>query len=268
MINSTHNSGNDGDSTGSDFSPSPPIYVLAVVVILTAVASILGNSLVQIAFWRTKSLKQSSPATLVMVLACVDLCMATFVMPFVVITALHDKWFLNHDLCVATGFINTLLTALQFGILFSISINRFSAVSNPHRYQVKWTTKITYGMISFVFGHSLLWSLMPFMGWGGYGFSPGTLYCNIDWSKHKSHSISLFAFCYIIPAIIAGILYIAVYIKTRRIGKGHAADVRENRKDLNVVNGGRDEESCSDMHGRTLTDSTFSLNMKGKICFN
>lgn len=234
----------NGNATSHDFSPSGGIYVLVVVVVLTAIASVAGNFLVQIAFWRTKTLRESSPATLVMVLAFVDFCMAILVMPFVVTTALHGEWYQSHDVCVASGFSNTLLTAIQFGVLFSISINRFAAVSFPHRYQLKWKTRTTYIMIAFVVFHSLLWSIMPFIGWGGYDYIPGTLFCNINWSEHKAHATCLLVCCYIIPAVIAALLYITVYVKVRKMGQSPAAQLRMGSQlDLRIGRIGRDEES-------------------------
>jgi hypothetical protein len=242
----------NGNGTTHEFTPSAGIYVLAVVVVLTAVVSVLGNLLVQIAFWRTKSLKGSSPGTLVMVLALMDFSMATLVMPFVVTTALHGEWSQSHGLCVASGFLNTLLTAIQFGVLFSISLNRFTAVSFPHRYQLKWKTTTTYIMIILVVAHSLLWSIMPFLGWGGYDYIQGTLFCNINWSEHKAHSTSLFVFCYIIPAVIAALLYITVYVKVRKMGKSPIAQLRMGSQlDLRIGQIERDENSFySDGHSK------------------
>ena len=234
----------NGNNTTSKDEPSGGIYVLVVVLILTAIASILGNLLVQIAFWRTKSLKASSPGTLVMVLALADFCMAILVMPFVITIALDGEWSYSHGLCVASGFLNTFLTAIQFGLLFSISINRFMAVSFPHRYQLKWKTNTTYVMMFLVVGHSLLWSVMPFLGWGGYDYIQGTLFCNINWSEHKAHSTSLFAFCYIIPAVIAALLYITVYVKIRKMSQSPIAQLRMGSQlDLRIRQIENDEQS-------------------------
>lgn len=256
---------NIGNGTASEFNPSPGIYVLVVVVILTAIASVVGNFLVQIAFWRTTSLKVSSPAILVMVLALADFGMAVLVMPFVVSTALHGKWSQSHGLCVASGFLNTLLTAIQFGVLFSISINRFIAISYPHRYQLKWKTTTTYVMIFLVVFHSLLWSIMPFLGWGGYEYIRGTLFCNINWTHHKAHSTSLLAFCYIIPALIATILYITVYTKIRKMGQSPIAQLRmSSQLDLRVRTE-RDNDSLSaDGHSKfSVNDLSSSPGKKG-----
>ena len=257
---------NASNGTNSDFAPTAAIHVLVVVVSLTAVASVLGNLLVQVAFWRTKNLKASPPGVLVMTLAFVDFCMAIFVMPFVVITALHDRWYLGHELCVASGFMNTLLTAMQFGVLFSISINRFSAVSNPHRYQFKWTIKLTYSMVAIVFGHSLFWSLLPFVGWGGYDYASGTLFCNINWSEHKAHSSTLFVCCYILPAVIGAILYIVVYVKIRKIAKSPIANTRGSQKDVRTIKVEKDYDSYSDVYLKNAVSvTTFSMNMKGNF---
>ena len=258
----------NGNGTDNEFTPSGGIYVLAVVIILTAVASVLGNLLVQVAFWKTKSLQVSSPATLVMVLALVDFFMAILVMPFVVTTALHGKWSQSHGLCVASGFLNTLLTAIQFGVLFSISTNRFTAVSFPHRYQLKWKTNTTYVMILMVVAHSLIWSIMPFLGWGGYDYIQGTLFCNINWSEHKAHSTSLFVFCYIIPALIAALLYTTVYVKVRKMSQSPIAQLRMGSQlDLRIGQIEREETSFySDGHSKISGgDPSSSQGKKGRV---
>jgi hypothetical protein len=260
----------NANGTEHEFTASGGIYVLVAVVILTAIASVLGNLLVQVAFWKTTCLRASSPATLVMVLALVDFLMAILVMPFVVTTALHGRWYQSHGLCVASGFLNTILTAIQFGVLFSISLNRFSAVSFPHRYQLKWKTKTTYVMISVVFLHSLLWSIMPFLGWGGYDYIEGTLFCNINWSEHKSHSTSLFAFCYIIPALVAALLYMTVYVKIRKMGQSPIAQLRMGSQlDLRIGQIGRDDNSFySDVHSKiNSNDPSSSPGKKGRVWF-
>ena len=240
--------------------------MLVVVLLLTAVASVVGNLLVQVAFWRTAVLRTSSPATLVMVLAFVDFCMAIFVMPFVVTTALHGKWFQSHGLCVASGFLNTFLTAIQFGVLCSISINRFTAVSFPRHYQVSWGTKTTYAMISVVVAHSLVWALMPFLGWGGYDFIPGTLFCNINWSEHKAHSTSLFACCYVVPAVVAAVLYITVYVRIRKMARSPIAQLRMgSQSDLRI--GRRDDDSvCSIGQSKiSINETSSSPSKKGSL---
>lgn len=258
---------NSSNATSSDFTPTAAIHVLVVVVTLTAIASVLGNLLVQVAFWRTKNLKASPPGVLVMALAFVDFCMAIFVMPFVVITALHNRWYLSQEVCIASGFMNTLLTAIQFGVLFSISINRYSAVSNPHRYQLKWTIKLTYSIIAVVFGNSLFWSLLPFVGWGGYDYTPGTLFCNINWSEHKAHSSTLFVCCYILPALIGAILYVVVYFKIRKIAKGPISNMKGSPKDVQTMKvEQKDYDSYSDVYLKNAVSvSTFSMNMKGRF---
>ena len=259
----------NGNGTKREFSPSGGIYVLAVVLILTAVSSFLGNLLVQVAFWKTKALKESAPATLVMVLAFVDFCMAILVMPFVVSTVLHGEWYGSHGLCVAAGFINTFLTAIQFGLLFSISINRFTAISFPYHYQQKWKNNSTYLMISLVVGHSLLWSIMPFLGWGGYDYIQGTLFCNINWSEHKAHSTSLFVFCYIIPAVIAALLYLTVYLKIRKMGKSSIAQMRMGSQvDLRLGQIKKEEQNSYYNDGNSnfsVYDPNSTLNKKGRL---
>lgn len=259
----------NGNNTDHEFKPSGGIYVLVVVVVLTAVASTLGNILVQAAFWRTASLKASSTGTLVMTLALIDLGMAVFVMPFVITTALHGEWEQSDELCIASGFVNTLLTAIQFGLLFTISINRFIAVSFPRWYQLKSKTKTTSTMVIVVVLHSLIWSIMPFLGWGGYNYIQGTLFCNINWSEHKAHSATLFTFCYLIPAVIAALLYINVYVKIRKMSQSATAQFRmSSQLDLSSGRIAADESSFHSHHYHSknnVSDASSPPQTKGKL---
>ncbi|XP_046848328.1 melanopsin-B-like [Xenia sp. Carnegie-2017] len=247
------------NSNHKEFTPNAGIYFLVVAIVTTAIVSIFGNLLVHIAFWRVTSLRKSSSAILVMALATSDFCMAAFIMPLTVMTALHGESPQSHDLCVASGFLNTVLTAIQFGILCSISVNRYIAVTFPHRYQLNWKPTTTYKMLLIVLFHSVLWSIAPFCGWGGYDYIHGTLFCNINWSQHKAHSTSLLVFCYIIPAVVASMLYIAVFLKVRKMRQS------QQRK-VNKMDSGSGQETGSTLIERN--ERSFNNGENCRTCEN
>lgn len=194
--------------------------VYAVVMAIILAAAIFGNLLILLAVYRTSTLKRTTAVILVINLASVDVLVSSFIIPFVIIVAITNTWKLPAFLCVATGFMNAFLTAAQLLALFNISVNRYIAVAFPHMYETRCTKKLTVLMVTAGWLYSLLWTLMPFFGWGKIGFDKGSLFCNTLWSKeHQNYAIVLQTMCYIIPALLAFVLYFRVYRKVRSRSK-------------------------------------------------
>lgn len=214
MANSSFNS---SSSSNQQVSRGATIFYCFVMALILTTA-VFGNSLVLLAVKRTKSLRNSA-AILVVNLACVDLAVTICIVPFVIVTASTQGWVLSEELCRATGFFNSFLTAAQIMALLHISVNRFAAVTYPHSYDTKLSKKLTLIMVIAGWIHSIFWCLMPFYGWGAIGFIEGTLFCNILWSQQISFAATVQVMCYFIPCFIAGVLYLGVYINIRKHSK-------------------------------------------------
>lgn len=194
------------------------VYAVAMAAIL--LAAIFGNLLILLAVYRTSTLKRTTAVILVVNLASVDLLVSLFIVPFVITVVVTRTWELPEFLCVATGFLNAFFTAAQLLALFHISVNRYIAVAFPHSYETQCSRKFTLLMVTAGWIYSLFWTLMPFFGWGKFGFDKGSLYCNILWSKdYQEYAIVLQTTCYIAPAMLAFILYTIVYRKVRSRSK-------------------------------------------------
>ena len=180
--------------------------------------AIFGNILVLLAVYRTKSLRTTA-AILVVNLAFVDLSITLAVVPFVMTTAVTQEWGLSWRMCKLTGFINAFLTAGQIMALLHISINRYIAVVYPHSYETRCNKRGTISAVLLTWLYSLLWTSLPFFGWGKLGFIRGTLFCNILWSEEMAYAITVQVMCYFIPGILGAILYLNVYRRVRKQGK-------------------------------------------------
>ena len=192
-------------------------YASIMGVIL--IGAILGNILVLIAVYSTLTLRTTA-AILVVNLACVDFLIAVTIVPFVATTAIAQKWILTEDVCIVTGFINAFLTAAQIMALLHISVNRFMAVARPHSYKSSCNKKATIVMVFAGWVNSIVWTSLPFWGWGKLGFVEGTLFCNILWEKEQfAYALTVQVVCYLIPPSIAAVLYLLVYVKVRSQAK-------------------------------------------------
>ena len=206
----------DRNSTVDKLSTASLVSVAAMGC--TMVFAIFGNTLVMIAVRRTKSLRTTA-AILVVNLALVDLSITVTIVPFVMTLAVTQEWVLPLAICKLTGFINAFLTAGQIMALLHISVNRYIAVAHPHSYESRCNKQGTVITVLLGWFYSLIWTLLPFFGWGKLGFIQGTLFCNIVWSEEMSYAITVQVMCYFIPSILAGFLYINVYKHVRLQGK-------------------------------------------------
>jgi len=207
--------------SSTDAVASLSIGSLLSVVSLGCVIALatFGNILVFLAVYRTKRLRRTTAAILVVNLAIVDLSITLTVVPFVMTTAVTEEWVLPWVICELTGFINAFLTAGQIMALLHISVNRYIAVAYPHSYETRCNKRGTIFAVILGWLYALIWTLMPFFGWGKLGFIRGTLFCNILWSEELSYAITVQVMCYFIPSILGAVLYLNVYRYVRLHGK-------------------------------------------------
>lgn len=208
------------NTTASPVADSISVASLLSVVAMgcTMVFAIFGNVLVILAVHRTKSLRTTA-AILVVNLALVDLSITVSIVPFVMTLAVTQEWVLPWEVCRLTGFINAFLTAGQILALFHISVNRYIAVAYPHSYETRCNKRGTICTVLLGWLFSLIWTTLPFYGWGKLGFIQGTLFCNILWSANMAYAITVHVVCYFIPSILSAVLYLGVYKHMRSQGK-------------------------------------------------
>ncbi|KAL9952509.1 hypothetical protein ACROYT_G039777 [Oculina patagonica] len=205
---------NQSNSTGPVDKLSTASLVSVAAMGCTMVFAIFGNILVIVAVRRTKSLRTTA-AILVVNLAIVDLSITVTIVPFVMALAITQEWVLPWAICELTGFINAFLTAGQIMALLHISINRYIAVAYPHSYETRCNKQGTIITVLLGWLYSLIWTLLPFFGWGKLGFIHGTLFCNILWSEAMAYAITVQIMCYFIPSILGAFLYLNVYRHVR-----------------------------------------------------
>lgn len=87
-------------------------------------------------------------------------------------------------------------------------------------------SKITKNAVRFlitsIWLYSLLWAILPLVGWGYYGPEPFGISCTIAWSKFHNSSngfsfiLSMFLLCTVLPALTIVACYLGIAWKVHK----------------------------------------------------
>lgn len=161
----------------NDTRSLPTATIHTSVLSATTLLSVVGNSLICIAFYRNRRLRTITNFY-VLSLAVMDAIMATFNLPFQVIASGLRRWPFGFNMCQFTGFLSQYWAQVSLHILALASINRYVCVVKPHRYPVFFTTKktITSILVVWIVSCALTLILIPAIP-VIYRWHPNTLYC-------------------------------------------------------------------------------------------
>ena len=189
------------------------VAIHTVILVLTAVLALTGNSLVCLAFYRNRRLRTITNFY-VLSLAISDIIMATFVSPFSSVASGFREWPFNHNFCQFAGFLVQYWSQLSLCILALASVNRYFCVIKPHRYPVLFTRKKTIYSVLGVWMFFLVQNLIsisatPII----FQWSPESLYCRATFLDERTARICyLFFGCiFIIPMSLVIFCYGRIY---------------------------------------------------------
>ncbi|XP_035000107.1 prostaglandin E receptor 2b subtype EP2 [Hippoglossus stenolepis] len=143
-------------------------------------AGVLGNImallLIKVRRGRTS---RSHYQVLVTALLLTDLLGSLSVSPVVLAAYFHNKTLVamrpNKEVCSYFGFSMTFLSLSTLGILCVIALERYLSIGHPYMYEKHLSTRCAYIVLTLVYMGSILFCIMPFMGFGDYvQYCPGT----------------------------------------------------------------------------------------------
>lgn len=204
----------------ADFNPdgskSPPgfIIVTASVLILIIIVTIIGNLLVCAAILVNSQLRSSPTMLFIFSLAISDLLTATLSMPFDVDQQLVDfKWTHSEGLCEAwtTAYLITVPSSIWN--LLVVSADRYKSLKDPlsrYRQSPFMTCKRAALVIVLVWMYSIVFALIPVMGWNYRPFSVENNTCYFNTSVNYSILSSFLNF--IFPLLVMCFLYFKIFM--------------------------------------------------------
>ncbi len=254
----------------------------AVILTLIIVLTIVGNILVILSVFTYKPLRIVQNFFIVS-LAVADLTVAILVLPLNVAYSIRGRWDFGIHVCKMWLTCDILCCTASILNLCAIAMDRFWAITDPINYAQKRTVGRVLKLIIGVWILSLLISSPPLLGWN-------------DWPDHfdvetpcslttkKSYVIYSSLGSFFIPLIIMTIVYIEIFVATRRRLRERAqaskisamalkvqgvTTVPATKIDLTTYNSGsgdREQESVSSElnNGKENDDSLNSKDMKRK----
>ena len=210
----------DPTTTGTDKVPAfPPsfVYPVATCHILIVAVAVLGNLIVCYAIITNKSLRSSPTNLFIFSLAFSDLFTATLAVPFD-IEGLFLNWAWKHGEIMCEAWITIYLITVPTSILtlLAVSVDRYKSLKDPlnrfRRFRFM-TRKRALIVISVIWLYSLIFALIPVMGWRAFKEFVYEGVCYFPFTEIYSTLSSCLNF--IIPLLVTCGIYVKIYLIAR-----------------------------------------------------
>ena len=205
-------------TTGTDAVPGfPPsfVYPVATCHILIVAVAVLGNLIVCYAIITNKSLRSSPTNLFIFSLAFSDLFTATLAVPFD-IEGLFLNWAWKHGEIMCQAWITVYLISVPTSILLAVSVDRYKSLKDPlnrfRRFRFM-TRKRALIVISVIWLYSLVFALIPVLGWRKYDEFVYEGVCSFPF--HEIYSTLSSCLNFIIPLLVTCGIYVKIYLIAR-----------------------------------------------------
>jgi hypothetical protein len=191
------------------------LLALAITIIIFAIVTILGNTLVLVTTWRERSLHEPSKYFIVC-LAVADLLVGMILEPLFVFQLVFGALARNNDVCrFMVGLDTVALTASIYSLTF-ISFDRYLKLRKPLQYRCRMTTskslKIIF-IIWFISTAFATYAATPDSGSNGILFTAKfSVSCLPDVSKAKRFYTFLAVSAFFLPTLVILIMYALIFV--------------------------------------------------------
>lgn len=214
----------------------PQWQAILITIILTfiIVVTIIGNVLVILSVFTYKPLRIVQNFFIVS-LAVADLTVAILVLPFNVVNMMIGRWVFGITLCKMWLTSDVLCCTSSILNLCAIALDRYWAITDPINYAQKRTVERVLMLIGGVWILSLVISSPPLIGWNDWPevFDSQKHPCTLN--SNPGYRIYSALGSFFIPLIIMTIVYIEIYIATKRRLRDRARASRINAMNLKAA---------------------------------
>lgn len=208
------------NETALDVTHANDVTMIAFVAFTSTciLATIVGNILVVLSIFTYRPLRGVQNYYIVS-LACADLAVAVFVMPFNVADSLAGHWQFGGVFCNMWLTFDILMCTASILNLCAIAGDRFFAIHDPINYAQKRTLRRVLAVIVIVWSASAIISIPPLFGWNNRSPNSSSLYDDINRSCQLTDEPGFVLYSasgsFYIPLVIMAFLYAKIYIATR-----------------------------------------------------
>lgn len=212
MSNTSHN------EASPSFSPNIPtgeVVGYGIVLTILAVFTLLGNSLVCLAIWRFRNLRNLTNY-FVCSLAVADLLVPLLRVIYIAVSLFAGKWLFGRTWCKISSMCGILLCGASIMHLCAISIERLIAIKWPLSYGVRVTHRRVVLALVYIWIQSAILSVLPVFGIAEHRFNPTLMECEIAWLKKPTLTVLLVVFYFFVPTSIMMFAYMLIFKEVRR----------------------------------------------------
>ncbi|XP_070558003.1 histamine H1 receptor-like [Ptychodera flava] len=207
------------------------IILLAILSCTITTVTIIGNTLILVAFFTTKNLRRLTTYFYAS-LAISDLTAGILVMPFMMSFTLAAKWNFGKAFCIAWLCIDMFVYSASVYHMCMICLDRFLAVRFPFRYRIRRTKKLILTFIVVAWCLALLTEVPATLLYEhvvGESVIPYEEECDVEWVNNVAITMVSFAITVFIPFLFMLILSALIFFTIR--GRREFSDASSPKKD-------------------------------------
>ncbi|XP_054906333.1 adenosine receptor A1-like [Poeciliopsis prolifica] len=204
---------NQSDSKSTtDIDIEQTIYTL--VEVLIAACCCLGNAMVVLALWKTKSIQQPTYC-LIVSLAVADFLVGVVAIPLAVLV--DGRMETSFHTCLFISCVVILLTLVSVLCLTAIAVDRYLRLSRPFWYKRTITWRYSYSVATACWLFAVPLSFAPMLGWNGglekFNSSEKCMFINVITLNYLVYFN--FFLCTLTPLLVMTVLYAYVFCYIR-----------------------------------------------------
>lgn len=203
------------------YSESLPVLIVVVIVELLIYLTAFFWNLFIVVFMIVKREKLKEPPNVFLfTIAITDLAATLATAPFYIGTAIRGQWFFGNTdcerqgVCMAVGFLLSLLLLYQVNVLAAMAFDRFLAIAKPLHYDRYMTPFRALLIVVAAFVYSVIPSMTPLFGFGVFFFEGRLGACLFRWTEQAPY-VGFFVLMLVIPIVIIVVFTLITYWKIR-----------------------------------------------------
>jgi len=235
-----------------------------VVLILTLMVSVFGNTLVTAIILKSRSLRKRPTNYFLLSLAISDLLCSIFLLPVKISKALDSGNFcLSLTLCQVYYTADYTVFTSSITHLLVICIDRFTAIVKPYRYPTIFSFKHIKYLISLIWTYACFWSVMTNINWNLLDFQNSFSVSVYRCKRVDDKLVSvLYLIVFWIPCAIMGFLYTRIW----HIAVSQANEIHKRHNIHRSPNSGNYGIAMSVIRQKLLASRVLELRATKVIC--
>lgn len=200
--------------------PLPARIVVVIVELLIYLTAFFWNLFIVIFMIAKRKTLKEPPNVFLFAIAITDLAATLATAPFYIGTTIRGEWFFGNTdcerqgVCMAVGFLLSLLLLYQVNVLAAMAFDRFLAIAKPLHYDRYMTPFRALLIVVAAFFYSVIPSMTPLFGFGVFFFEGRLGACLFRWTQQAPY-VGFFVLMLIIPIVIIIVFTLITYWKIR-----------------------------------------------------